>query len=58
MATPTYAIAATRAGQSAFVTETTTKTYVVALPAVLQEGGSGAPTPPSGAPQAQAIMLA
>ena len=37
----TYVIAATRAGQSAVVAETTTKTYAVALPAVLREVGSG-----------------
>lgn len=37
----THVIAATRAGQSAVVTETTTKTYAVAQPAVLQEAGSG-----------------
>jgi hypothetical protein len=40
MAAGTYTIAATRAGQSVIVNETTTKTYVVALPAVLTEGST------------------
>jgi hypothetical protein len=41
MAASTYVVAATRAGQSAVVNETTTKTYAVAMPAVLQEKGTG-----------------
>lgn len=41
MPASTYAIAATRAGQSAIVQETSAKTSVVAMPAVLKESGSG-----------------
>lgn len=57
----TYVIAATRAGQSAVVTETTTKTYAVAQPAVLRENGTGGGSgggPGGGTTQAFATVLA
>lgn len=41
MAKSTYVVSANRAGQSTVVNETTTKTYSVAQPAVLQENGTG-----------------
>lgn len=61
MAATTHVISASRAGQSAVVNETTTKTYAVAMPAVLQEAGSGGSSGGGGggtATQAFAMVLA
>ena len=58
----TYVVTATRAGQSAVVAETTAKTYVAAMPAVLQEngtsGGGGGPGPGGGANLVLVAVLA
>jgi hypothetical protein len=41
MAASTYVVSGRRAGYSAVVAETDTKTYVTAAPAVVKENGSG-----------------
>lgn len=53
----TYVIAATRPGKSAVVTETTTKTYAVAQPAILQENGTGSGSG-SGASSVRVMVMA
>lgn len=62
MPAATYAVSGGRAGQSAVANETTTKTYVVAHPAVLQEsgtsGGGGGGGGGGTAAQAFAMVLA
>jgi hypothetical protein len=58
MAATTFPIAATRAGQSAVVQESTARTYAAAMPAVLTENGSGSVVPPPSTAQVQAMVLA
>lgn len=62
MAATTYPISGGRAGQSAVVSETTARTYGVAMPAVLQEsgtsGGGGGGGGGGTAAQAFAMVLA
>ena len=54
----TYVISATRAGQSAVITETTTKTYVTAMSAVVQENGTGGGGGGGGATAVRVMVMA
>lgn len=56
MAATTYVMAGSRAGRSAIVWETTTKTYATALAAILAE--AAAPAPGVGSATGYAITLA
>lgn len=53
----TFVVAATRAGRSVVVSETTTKTYAMAQPAVLQEG-STTPSTGAGASSVRVMVMA